>query len=555
MSSDIVLTSALRNNLLSLQNTQRLIDNTQQRLATGLRVSSALDNPQNFFAAQSLNNRASDLGRLLDGISQSIRTIEEADNGITALNNLVEQAQSLAQSARDELTASSGEARLVGTVDLNTTNIDDLVADTSIADGDVLRIITTDDAGVQITEDVAIAAGDTGASLAARITNQFADDQGGEITANITEEGFLAIESSDGRTFRLTTTAANELDNADLAALGIDDAFEIETRTTAGTALNAATVVSGNSITSISLFEGVGDLAEAGDTLDTGFTNADGNAALTLAATDTFQVTVNNNGTAVSSTAVAGSATFQDFVDSINLDSNLNQLIRADFDSSTGQLSITSLSDDVQNVQFIPTSAAGTVELGFGDPSGNLDPIATAGGAEESVFTFNNSTAGLDALANDFNTVRSQIDEIVQDAQFRGVNLLNGDDLVTFFNEDNTSSLVSEGTDFSANGLGLTEASFRSLSDIEASANQATDALNSVRSFGSSLANNLSIIQTRRDFTESTINTLEAGADDLTVADANEEGANLLALQTRQALGTTALSLASQSAQSVLRLF
>jgi len=84
MSSDIVLTSALRTNLLSLQNTQRLIDTTQERLATGLKVNSALDNPQNFFAAQSLNNRASDLGRLLDGISQSIRTIEEADQMIAA---------------------------------------------------------------------------------------------------------------------------------------------------------------------------------------------------------------------------------------------------------------------------------------------------------------------------------------------------------------------------------------------------------------------------------------------------------------------------------------
>ncbi len=70
-----------------------------------------------------------------------------------------------------------------------------------------------------------------------------------------------------------------------------------------------------------------------------------------------------------------------------------------------------------------------------------------------------------------------------------------------------------------------------------------------------SIANDLSIVQFRRDFTEQTINTLQAGADDLVVADQNEEGANLLALQTRQALGTTSLSLAAQSQQSVLRLF
>jgi flagellin-like hook-associated protein FlgL len=80
-------------------------------------------------------------------------------------------------------------------------------------------------------------------------------------------------------------------------------------------------------------------------------------------------------------------------------------------------------------------------------------------------------------------------------------------------------------------------------------------ALGEVRSFGSSLSNNLSIIQTRRDFTEQTINTLRAGASDLTDANLNEEGANLLALQTSQQLGVTSLSLASQSQQSVLRLF
>mgnify|MGYP001243072208 CR=1 FL=1 len=109
MSSDVVLSAALRNNLLSLQNTQRNIHTTQLRLATGLKVNSALDNPQNFFTAQSLNNRASDLSRLLDGIGQSIRTIEEADKGVTALTNLVEQAQSIVSSAHDELAASEGK--------------------------------------------------------------------------------------------------------------------------------------------------------------------------------------------------------------------------------------------------------------------------------------------------------------------------------------------------------------------------------------------------------------------------------------------------------------
>ncbi|MGH1455691.1 MAG: flagellin [Alphaproteobacteria bacterium] len=561
MSSDVVLTSALRSNLLSLQSTQSLIDKTQLRLATGLKVNSALDSPSNFFAAQSLDNRASDLSRLLDGIGQSIRTIEAADNGITALTSLVEQAQSIASSARDELASSEGEARLVGTVDLSTTATGDLVADTSIATGDVLVISTTDDAGLQISETVSIITGDTAASFAAKITNAFADNENGEITASITDEGFLSIESSDGRSFKLTTTAANELDNADLTALGINNAFEIETRTAGGTAVNAATIVSGSTISTVSLFESSGNLAEAGDVIGNAnaYLDADGNTILNLAATATIQITVNNNGTAVNSTAITTDATttFQDLVDSINQDTNLNQLVQANFDSATGQLSFTSLSDDVQNLQFIPTTAAAdVVDLGFGDPDGTLDPIAAAGaGAEDFVFAFNNSTESLDALATDYNNLRSQIDTLVQDASYRGVNLLNGDDLTTFFNENNTSQLTTSGATFTSNGLGLTEASFRSSTEIELTNTQARTALSSVRSFGSSLANNLSIIQTRQDFTEQTINTLQAGADDLTVADQNEEGANLLALQTRQTLGVTSLSLASQSQQAVLRLF
>lgn len=555
MSSDVVLTAALRNNLLSLQNTQRLIDDTQLRLATGLKVNSALDNPQNFFTAQSLNNRASDLGRLLDGIGQSIRTIEAADNGITALTNLVEQAQSIVQSARDTLAASEGEARLVGNVDLSSTA--DLTS-TSITNGDVLRIITTDDDGNQVAQNIAISTGDTVYSFAANITDTFADSENGEIIASVTDAGFLSIESADGRSFKLTTTAANELDATDLAALGISDFFSAENRTAGGgTNLQSTTVIAGSSVSTISLYEGSGDIAEAGDTLGAGFIDSDGNTVLSALTAGSFQIAVDDNGTVQTSTAVNQAGSFQDFVDSINQDANLNQLVSASFDSNTGQLSITSLSDSVRNVELRITADAGdTVNLGLGDPTGNLDSITNAGGGtDDTVIRFNNSTAALDSLASDYNTLRSQIDDLVGDAQYRGVNLLNGDDLTTFFNESNTSTLVTQGSIFTADGLGVTEATFRSSSDIELSSAQVRDALGSVRSFGSTLANNLSIIQTRRDFTESTINTLQAGADDLVVADQNEEGANLLALQTRQALGVTSLSLASQSQQSVLRLF
>ncbi len=552
MSSDVVLTSALRSNLLSLQNTQSLIDTTQLRLATGLRVNSALDGPSNFFAAQSLDNRASDLGRLLDGIGQSIRTIEAADNGITALSNLVEQAQSVASTARDELAASEGEARLVGSVDLSA--VTDLVAETGVTTGDGFDIITTDSSGTQITQSFTIDTNDTAAGLAAEITNAFADNENGEITAELSDEGFLSIQSSDGQSFRIQDDGTNPAGLAAFQALGFGDAFEDETRN--GVTAAGATIVAGNTITSISLFESGGNLAEAGDAIGAGFLDSDGNQAVDALTAGSFQLTVDNAGTLVSTTAVNQAGTFQDFVDSVNQNTAINQLVEASFDNATGTLSITSLSDDVNNVQFIALGDAGdTISLGFGDATGNLDPITSGGTVDDTVFSFNSSTAALDSLANDFNSIRTQIDSLVNDASYRGVNLLNGDDLTTFFNENNTSQLTTEGATFTSNGLGLTEASFRSSTAIELTASQAREALGSVRSFGSTLANNLSVIQTRQTFTEQTINTLEAGADDLTVADQNEEGANLLALQTRQTLGVTSLSLASQSQQAVLRLF
>ena len=137
MTSDVVLTAALRQNLLTLQNTQSAIDKTQFRLATGKKVNSALDSPQNFFAAQSLNNRASDLSKLLDGIGQSISSIEAADNAVNAINTLVDQADSIASQARDALSAGAQEAKITGNA-----NIDGVQTLSDIAGVDAADAIT-----------------------------------------------------------------------------------------------------------------------------------------------------------------------------------------------------------------------------------------------------------------------------------------------------------------------------------------------------------------------------------------------------------------------------
>src|SRR5579864_6846035 len=94
--SDITLTAAVRQNLLSLQNTAALLSTTQERLATGKKVNSALDNPTNFFTAAGLNNRAGDISNLLDSIGNGVQVLQAANTGITSLQSLIANAQSIA---------------------------------------------------------------------------------------------------------------------------------------------------------------------------------------------------------------------------------------------------------------------------------------------------------------------------------------------------------------------------------------------------------------------------------------------------------------------------
>src|SRR6201985_980287 len=94
--SGIFLSASVRQNLLSLQSTASLLATTQNNLATGQKVNSALDNPTNFFTAQSLSNRASDISNLLDSIGNGVQVLQAANTGITSLQSLVASAQSIA---------------------------------------------------------------------------------------------------------------------------------------------------------------------------------------------------------------------------------------------------------------------------------------------------------------------------------------------------------------------------------------------------------------------------------------------------------------------------
>ena len=369
--ADIVLSGAIRSNLLSIQNTAKLLDQTQLRLATGLKVNSAIDDPTAFFTARGLSTRATDLNRLTDAMGLSILTLKAADDGIKAIQNLVDQAKATANQA------------------LNT-----------------IIVPTT--------------------------------------------------ESSK-------------------------------------TSLGAATV-------KVS--------AAAGSTSAAAFT-----------------ITVDGVATTITAKALTLS----------KLTSRLNGLTGLAATFSGGQIFLSAASG--RDITFANTVGSLADKLGF----------AT-------------STNGTNRLQSetDFNNLLTQIDQLTTDTGFNGVNLLNGNSLTVKFNETGTSTLAVTGVTFNAAGIGATTVAvggFGTDSAITAKLTQLDAATSTLRTQASTFGGNLSVVENRQSFTSNLINVLETGAAGLTLADTNEEGANLLALQTRQQLGSVALSLASQADQNVLRLF
>ena len=376
--ADISLTASMRSNLLSLQQTQDLMDMTQERLSTGKKVNSAIDNPSSYYTAQSLTNRASDLNALLDSMGQGIQTIQAANEGIEAITDFVQQAKALANTARDNATVK-------------------------------------------------------------------------------------------GTTSSGTYTAADDTKNITVKIEGVADQDIVVTLEDTDSLEQAATKIA------TALNDGTDGVKDAEDTVIGGFT-----------------ATVEN-----------------------------------------GQIKISNSKGIVANV------------------SGTISGITFNGEIGNSTRT---------TSMKQYNEILDQIDQLAKDSGYKGVNLLQGNSLKVVFNEDRSSYLTINGTfaDTSDEGLKISRAEDWTNPDneaIDASISELENAITSLRNMASEFGNNYSIVENRENFTESLINVLEEGSDKLTLADMNEESANMLALQTRQQLAINSLSLASQAAQSVLSLF
>ncbi len=170
------------------------------------------------------------------------------------------------------------------------------------------------------------------------------------------------------------------------------------------------------------------------------------------------------------------------------------------------------------------------------------------------------AAADLADLAQQFDDIMTQLDFVAGDASYKGTNLLDSGTLTVTFNEDGTATMDITGFDASSTGLGITSAvtghaAWAASTDIDASAQELTDALGSLRTSAKGLSANAGVISSRQQFTSSLINALVQGAEQLIAADVNEEGANMQALSVQQQLGITALGLSIQSQQAILKLF
>ena len=240
--------------------------------------------------------------------------------------------------------------------------------------------------------------------------------------------------------------------------------------------------------------------------------------------------------------------------------------------AGAGTVTIThSATNSVQSVLDLISAADTAITATYNTTTDKIEIAASAGTeltisgtavanfgltAATTIFGSTGSGSSVTDLEADFEKVMTEMNKIYQDAGYKGVNLINGNDLTVTTNENSTTQVISSAT-LTVTGVGFSAAtvSWSTASNIDTSITEAKTALTTLRTTSSGFAADLGLLTTREFFTGELIETLEAGAGLLVNASLEEESANLLALQTRQSLGTSALTFANQVQQSVLQLF
>jgi flagellin len=532
--SGIVLSASVRQNLLSLQSTAALLATTQNDLATGNKVNSALDNPTEYFTAQGLNNRASDISNLLDSIGNGVQVLQAANTGITSLQSLVANAQSIANQVLQAPTGYTTKSTVTSTAIAGATasNLLGPGTNATTAPGTTIKNDNTTSVDITAATQLVGTASGTSDDLATAIANNSVLTVDGKNITFSTAQTTTTTDGSGNVTIGIGTGSTATVQTVLSAIDGITGAATASTVNgsgqlilSTGTAQNLVIAGgTGNALAALGLAAGTTNVtapALSGETLSIAATGG-GTATTITFGTGIGEVsTLNQLNTALSAN---------------NLQASIN---------TTGQISLTTTNNAASSTIGAITTT------GTGNPFAGL-PAAAAAVADP------NSQATRASLVAQYNQVLQQINTTSQDSSFNGINLLNGDTLNLTFDETGASKLAIVGVTLNDAGLGLSNLNagtdFLDSNSANAVLSQLTQASTTLRTEASSLGSNLSIVEIRQDFNKNLINVLQTGASNLTVADPNEEAANSQALSTRQSIAVSALALANQSQQSVLQL-
>ena len=550
--SGIVLSASVRQNLLSLQSTASLLATTQNDLSTGNKVNTALDNPTEFFTAQGLNNRASDINNLLDGIGNGVQVLQAANNGITSLQSLIASAQSIANQVLQAPTGYTTKSNVTSSP-IPGANANNLLGSgiNAIATGTAL---TNQSAPAVATTAGTLLVGGTGTnSLSAgsqptdgsqlKINNNTITFSASQTTTTTDANGNVTIGIGSGsqESLQSVLTAIDSITKSSVpSTVSSTGQLQISTGTTSNLSISAPST--GNALAALGLTAVAAAGTPAGTT----------NVIPPALEGETLSIAATGNGTATS--IVFGTGTGQI--------STLNQL-NAALAANNLQASV----DTSGHINISTTNNAASATIGNNSP----DPVITGTAVTNTGAAFANvgngggapvadpnSQATRSSLVSQYNQVLANINTTAQDSSFNGINLLNGDTLNLTFDETGASKLAIQGSVLNDAGLSLSDLNvgtdFLDSNSANSVLTQLTQASTLLRTSASSLGSNLSIVEIRQDFNKNLIDVLQTGASNLTLADTNEEAANSQALSTRQSIAVSALALANQSQQSVLQL-
>ncbi len=582
----------MRSNLISLQNISKLQDQTQLRLSTGLKVNSAIDNPSSYYAAQSLSNRAGDLRSLLDAMGQGIQTIKAANEGIETAGELLNLAEVEVQNAMEQIGIPSKEyfERRVGANGAVVSSTEELVNAVNSGKEEICIYgsISLTDTSISLKNNQKLVGteyytGYSGKEKFSKLEINISEGYSGNDIIQLSGNSILsdiAIRSDIHMSKNLITVTGTNT-NANIR--------NVDTTTTYNQTGQISSILISSGHVTLSGHINIQSLADENSASQTGVQgiyNRHGNCDIVSDTTLNIKATsvplINYGYTRIhdgaklklySETSIALSNGYIDgdynkYQQDLIIENNVELYLQSDEYYALRNL----IADNItfsfgENVKFSykdnksqgvkVTSKAGVLQ--------NSDTLFTGADLPTEYFAQTSQeyqSANIAEIlkfeaqdASNYNQLLSQYDMLIKDSSYKGINLLETDRLKINFNEDKSAKVMVEGVDVTSKSLGLQTTEWLTQDDVQKSLEQITNAKNVLRSAASQLGNYYSIITTREDFTNKLINVLEEGADKLTLADMNEESANMLALQTRQSLAINSLSLASQANQAILKLF